>query len=56
MAHQVNPQALVRAVANSGLKIAKSRLQDAIRATPEQEFFIIQDPGTRYALVRIKLA
>ena len=55
MAHQVNTQALVRAVANSGVKIAKSRLQDAIRATPEQEFFIIHDSASRYALVRLKL-
>lgn len=52
----MNAQALVRAVANSGVKIAKSKLQDAIRTTPDQEFFIIQDTSSRYALVRIKLA
>ena len=52
----MNNADLVRAVAIGGTTISKTRLLDAVRMASDRNFCFIQDPTSKYAIVRIKLS
>ncbi len=45
----------IKTVEKTGTKISKEKLLDAIRHTPEKEFFFAKDAGSVYAVIMVKL-
>ena len=45
----------IKTVEKTGTKISKDKLLDAIKRTPEKEFFFAKDTSSAYAVVMVKL-
>jgi hypothetical protein len=46
---------MLKHIEAAGTKIAKDKIMDALRRTPEKDIAFIKDTATGYAVIRVKL-
>lgn len=51
----MNANNVIKATVDAGTKMTKAKLTDALRRTPEIEFYFVKDSHSKYAVVRIRM-